>query len=175
MKANEDRSMAKKTLRLFRALVDDGSLSFPELGPSSSSTETLSARMREALSGNIENDDANAADLLKARRKVLKLEVTALARKAELSLTTLRALESGRLAPTDIQPEVFGRVLLALGVGFEAYLDVHGRSVRPRKGRSNRSAALKRRHERRPEPRAAAPGSDWLTRLAEALKRPTTT
>lgn len=172
MKADEERSMAKKTLRLFRALVDGGALSFPELGQPQSPTETLSARMREALSGHAANDDANAADLLKARRKVLKLELAALAKKAELSLSTLRALESGRLAPADIQPEIFGRVLLVLGIRFEAYLDVHGRSVQPRKGRSYRSAALKRRHERRgPGPRAAAPRSDWLTRLAEAMKR----
>lgn len=176
MEAHEKWSEAKKTLHLFRALVDGGFLSFPDVGRPSSSPASLSARMKETLSGNAANGNANAAGLIRARRQVLKLDLAALARKAELSLSTLRALESGRLVPTDIQPEVFGRVLLTLGVGFEAYLDVHGGSARLGKGRSYRSAALKRRHERRrPGPRAAASGSDWLTRLAEAMRRSTTT
>lgn len=173
----KDRAMAKRTEHLFRALIDGAALSFPKLDLEPSAVQNLSARMREMLKEEVARGKADAADLLRARRKLLEMDVAALAGKAELSLSTVRALESGRMIPTDIQPEVFARVLLLLGVGFDAYLDVHGRSIQPKKrGRSYRSAALKRHGEQRgPRTGSAAAGPGWLNRLAEAMRRPITT
>lgn len=169
MNPRDGRQTEGNLERLFGALIDAGTLSFPKLEEPRALEEPLAIRMREALHGNRSGAAPTAAELVRARRRMLKLDVATVAGKAELSPATVRAIESGRTAPTDLQPEVFAKLLTLLGIGFESYLDVHTRSIRPGRERSHRSAALRERRSR--SVGSAAIVSGWLTRLAEAMKR----
>lgn len=161
-----------KTEALFGALVDVGALRFPKLElPAHSDIARLSARIERALKSGSGRLPGTAAQLIQARRAALRLEVSQLGERAGMSLRTLSGLESGRIAPVEVQPEAYGKLLITLGIAFEQYVVVHSRSVKPRARGAYRRAALKDRHERSGPTASSGPASHgWLARLAEAMK-----
>lgn len=161
---------------LFGSLVDAGDLRFPKLEvPSGSDIARLSARMESALKSGTGRPLGTAAELIRARRAALRLGASQLGARAGMSLRTLGGLESGRIAPVEVQPEAFGALLAALGIEFEQYVGVHGRSVKPSARGAYRRVALKDRRDRSGP--AASPGyasRGWLARLAASMKRSVT-
>lgn len=157
---------------LFGALVDVGALRFPKMeAPSDSDITRLSARVGDALKSSLGGKSGTIAELIRARRAALKLRASQLGERVGISLRTLGGLESGQIAPVEVQPETFGKLLLSLDIAFEEYVVLHGRSVKPKARSAYRRAALKDRREGSGVPFSLAPASrGWLARLAEVMK-----
>lgn len=172
MKPRRLAQASVKTEAIFGALIDVGALRFPKLEvPSDSDVARLSARMKGALKNGSSRRLWTAAELIRARRAALRLGAPQLGERAGISIRTLGGLESGRISPVEVQPEAFGKLLMALGIEFEQYVDVHGRSIKPRAKGAYRRVALKDRRDRSGPTASSGPASrGWLARLAEAMK-----
>ena len=159
-----------ETERLFQNLIDAGELRFPKAKASPHNAEVLTERMMGAFKSGSRGRTLSAAELLLGEREKRQLTSERVAKTAGIALETYEALEAGKLSPRNVQPKAFARVLKALAIGIESYIEVHGRSVRPGSARNlTKKAALTSRPPSYKHHRVVSSAS-WLAKLSDAMQ-----